>query len=324
MRQAVAALNKPVSTKTSSKEFFKKVYKGRYIYLLILPSVLFFIIFHYVPIYGIQLAFREFSYSGSFVGGKFIGLQNFRDLITEIEFWRAFKNTMIISFLNVILTFPLPIILAVLMNELLHKKFKTVVQTVVTLPHFISWVVVGGMAFNLLAHQGAINNLLEILGFDRFNFLMNPGIFRYLLVFSGAWKEVGWASIIYLAVIATIPPELYEAATVDGANRFHKIRYITWNGMKSMVILQLILAIGYMAQGNFMQVLLFYNPAVYSTGDIIDTYVYRLSFQRGVDFSFTTAVGLFRGVAGMILLLCANFLARRFGQKGVLGGEPSE
>ncbi|HOJ11065.1 MAG TPA: ABC transporter permease subunit [Clostridiales bacterium] len=310
--------NRAAARKDNFRKFIKNVSRGRYIYLLMLPGVLYIFIFNYIPIYGLQIAFKEFSYSGSFTSGKWIGLVNFRDLVTEVEFWRAFKNTIIISFMKIALGFPIPMILAILINEVFLKRYKRVLQTVLTFPHFLSWIVIGGIAFNLLANQGAINNLLSVLGLQRVNFLMNPGSFRYILVYSGVWKEAGWSSIIYLAAITNIEPELYEAATVDGANRYQKMWYITWSGIKSMVVLMLIMSIGGMIQGNFLQVFFLYNPVVYSTGDIIDTYVYRLTFQRGVDFSFTTAVGLFKGVVNLLLLLFANFVARRYGNRGVV------
>lgn len=299
-------------------KLLRNIYRGRYIYFLMLPGVLFFIIFNYIPIYGIQIAFRKFSYSGSFASGKWIGLENFVDLLTEGDFWIALKNTIIISYMKLALAFPVPIILAILINEVFQKKFKRVIQTVLTFPHFLSWIVVGGIAFNLLANQGAINNLIEVLGFQRVNFLMNPGLFRYILVYTDVWKEAGWACIIYLASITSIEPELYEAAIVDGANRYQKIWYITLAGVKSMVVLMFIMNIGSMIQGNFLQVFFLYNPGVYSTGDIIDTYVYRLSFMRGADFSFTTAVGVFKGVANLILLMVANKIAGLLGNRGVV------
>ncbi len=311
-------INKASARKDNFKKFMRNVSRGKYIYLLLLPGVLYIFIFNYIPIYGLQIAFKEFSYSGSFTSGEWIGLENFRDLWTEVEFWRAFKNTIIISFMKISLGFPIPIILAISINEVFLKKYKRVLQTVLTFPHFLSWIVIGGIAFNLLANQGAINNLLSVLGLGRVNFLMNPGSFRYILVYSGVWKEAGWSSIIYLAAITNIEPELYEAATVDGANRYQKMWYITWSGIKSMVVLMLIMSIGGMIQGNFLQVFFLYNPVVYSTGDIIDTYVYRLTFQRGVNFSFTTAVGLFKGVINLLLLLFANFVARRYGNRGVV------
>jgi len=222
--------------------------------------------------------------------------------------------------MRIALGFPVPIILAILINEISLTKYKRVIQTVLTFPHFLSWIVIGGIAFNLLANQGAVNNFLELIGLHRVNFLMNPASFRYILVYSGVWKEAGWSSIIYLAVITSIDPALYEAATVDGANRYQKMWHITWAGMKSMVLLMLIMNIGHVIEGNFLQVYFLYNPVVYSTGDIIDTYVYRLTFERGVDFSFTTAVGLFKGVINLVMLMTANTFASKYSgqRRGIL------
>lgn len=302
---------------TKKQSLWMKIWKYRHIYLLLLPGFIYFIIFKYVPIYGIQLAFKDFNFGLGISGSSWVGFENFEYLFSEAQFWNAFKNTIIISFMKLIFAFPIPVILAIFLSEIRWKKYRQVLQTVLTFPHFLSWVVLSGIMFTFLSNTGVVNNILEIAGMERIEFLTNSGTFRWLLVFSDIWKEAGWSTIIYLAAILGVDMSLHEAASIDGATRLKKIRYIVWPEIRSVVIVMFILQVGNIMEAGFMQVLNLYNSSVYSVGDILDTYVYRITFQTGADFGISTAVSLFKGITNCILLLTANFVAKKFGQKGI-------
>lgn len=313
-----ASSSAPVRTVGKKPGLWRRIWRYKYIYLLLLPGLVYFAIFKYIPIYGIQLAFKSYDFAAGISGSPWVGLENFKYLFVEPEFWNAFKNTLIISFMKLIVGFPAPIILAVLINELRLRRYKKVLQTIYTFPHFLSWVVMSGIMFTFLASSGAVNNLLAAMGLEKINFFTDKNTFRWLLVFSDIWKEAGWSTIIYIATITSIDPSLYEAAYIDGANRLGKIRYIVWPGLKSVIIVMLILKVGNIMEAGFMQTLNLYNSAVYSVADILDTYVYRLSFQTYTDFGVSTAVGLFKGVTNCILLVTANAVANRFDQQGIV------
>lgn len=304
--------------KYKRKSIWKHVIYYRYIYLLLIPVFLYYAVFKYAPMYGIQLAFKKYNLQGGITGSPWIGFENFEYLFKRREFWQALKNTTVISFMKLILGFPISVILAILLNEIIFVKLKKIFQVIFTFPHFLSWVILSSIMFNLLANSGAVNNLLELSGFQRINFLTNKESFRFLLVYSEVWKEAGWGTIIYIATIANIDPSLYEAAIIDGANRWNKIRYITWPGIKSVVITMLILQVGHMMSAGFMQIFNLYNPSVYSVADILDTYIYRETFNVIPNFGLTTAMGLFTGLTNCILLLTANFISKKFGEKGIV------
>lgn len=308
----------PVSGSVRHNNLFKRIMSYKYIYMMLLPVLLYYIIFKYIPIYGVQLAFKEFAFGKGISGSVWTGLDNFRYLFIEHDFWIAFKNTIIISFMKLILGFPIPVILSILINELVMPRFKRGMQIIYTFPHFLSWIILSGIMFNLLSSTGAVNNLFALFGLERMNFMTDVGIFRFLLVYSDIWKEAGWSTIIYMAAITGIDPSLYEAAYMDGANRWHKIRYIVWPGIRSVVVVMMILQVGQIMSAGFMQVLNLYNPAVYSVADILDTYVYRISFQGMPKFGVSTAVSLFIGITNCILLLTADKIASFFGESGVM------
>ena len=307
-----------LGARQKTKSLRQRIVSYRYIYLLLLPGLAYFIIFAYVPMYGIQLAFKEYSVAKGIFGSPWVGLDKFKLLLEYPEFARAFRNTIVIALLKILFGFPIPIFLALLLNELRRKRLRSILQTVYTFPHFLSWVVVAGIAFNLLRDDGAINNLIATLGGGRLPFLQEPHIFRGLIIFSDIWKEAGWGSIMYLAAIAGIDPGLYESAMMDGATRWQRILHITWPGIAGMAAILLILAIGNVMNAGFDQIFNLYNPPVFSTADIIDTYIYRQSFFYASDFGYTTAVGLFKGVINCVLLLGANSLVRRFGPGSII------
>ncbi len=304
--------------KSLNKSLYKKLYKNRYIYILLLPLLLYYVIFAYVPMYGITLAFKEFNYAKGITGSTWIGLQNFQNLFIYDDFWTAVKNTIVISGSRLVFEFPFPIVLALLLNEISSDKIKRIYQTVFTFPHFLSWVVLGGILMNALNDMGVVNQVLSALGMEKFSFFTNPTIFRPLLYITNLWKEAGWGAIIYLAAIAGINPELYEAAHVDGANRLQQMRAITWPSIRSTAVIMLILAVGQMMNAGFDQVYNLYNAAVYNVGDILDTFIFRRSFTGAMSFGASTAVGLIKSVIAFTLLFSTNFIAKKMGEEGIV------
>lgn len=304
------------------KKTLRVMWDYRWIYLMLLPCMAFFIIFKYVPLYGIQLAFKDYMIAG-IAESPWNNFEHFKYMMTEPEFIPALRNTLVISFYRILFGFPFPIILAIMINEVYMPRYKRVLQTIYTFPHFLTWVVMAGIMLNLLGSTGMVRKVAEIfvpgIG-DNWNLLYNKAAFRSLLVISDIWKEAGWGTIIYLAAIAGIDQSLYEAATIDGCNRFQKIWYITLPGIINMIAIQFVLRVGAVMEGGFDQIFNLYKPPVYETGDIIDTYIYRLSFveNTGVDMGFTTAVGLFKNVINFILLVLANFVTKALGQETVL------
>jgi len=305
------------STRNGCIGIIRSIISNKYTYIMLIPGVLFYLIFAYGPMYGITLAFKEFVISEGITGSPWVGLKNFEKLFSEKQFWDAFKNTIIISFGRLFFGFPAPIILAILVNEIRMKKYKKVLQTVFTFPHFLSWIIISGMIMNIFSSTGAINNLLGLLGFETQAFLANPGLIRPLLYSTDIWKSSGWSSIIYLAAISGVDLEQYEAATIDGANRFQRILHVTWPGMKPTAVLLLVLSVGGVMNAGFDQIFNLYNPTLYETADIIDTFVYRMTFQRPPDYGFSTALGLFKAIINFVLLLSADRFAKILGERGI-------
>lgn len=291
--------------------------KYRYIYLLIIPGILYYAIFCYGPMYGIMLAFKRYNASLGITGSPWVGLQHFRYLFSNHQFYLALRNTIIISFSRIAIQFPIPILIAILFNEIKDGKLKKSLQTVYTFPNFLSWVIISGIVINFLSSDGVINNLLNSLGRDDIMFMSNSNLFRPILYFTDIWKSSGWTSIIYLAAIVSIPQEQYEAATVDGANRLHKILYITLPALRSTIIVMLLLAIGNVMNAGFDQIFNMQNATVRDVSEVLDTYIYRITFQAATDFSFSTAVGLFKSVVNFMFLFSFNQLAKRFGERGI-------
>lgn len=284
---------------------------------MLLPVVAWFFVFKYMPMYGVVLAFKEFMYNKGILWSPWVGFANFNKAFNSSIFWEVFVNTIQISLGRLIFVFPVPILISILLNEIRHRKFKRVVQTVVYMPHFLSWVIIAGIIFNLLSVDGGfINKLIIGSGREAVNFLTTPEYFRPLLYISHVWKEMGWETIICLATLASINPEIYEAAIVDGANRFQRFLHVTWPGLKGAVVIMFILSTGSIMNAGFDQIYNLYNPAVYSAGDIIDTYVFRETLLSG-QYGFGTAVGLFKSVINVALLLMVNRLASMLGEQGI-------
>lgn len=296
----------------------QRIYKHKEFYLMLIPVLIFYIIFAYIPMYGITLAFKDFNFAKGILASPWNDFANFKKLFFNMDFWRAFRNTIWISLGRLIIEFPVPIILALLLNEIAKSKLKRIYQTILTFPHFLSWVVLGGILVNLFQNQGVVNQILELFGIGKNTVLTNGHQFRILIFASNIWKEAGWSTILYLAAIAGINSELYEAAKVDGANRFKQVLYITWPCIMSTAFVLLILQIGSAMNGGFDQIFNTYNSSVYKQADIIDTYVYRSAFQSADGFGFTTAVGFTKSVINFALLFFTNKLVSKKTGTGVI------
>jgi len=302
----------------SSNAILKNIIRNKYIYILLLPGILFYVIFAYFPMYGITLAFKEFQINKGIIGSPWIGFANFKEIFRLDDFWNAFYNTIGISFQRLLIEFSIPIILALMLNEIANSKLKRFFQTVFTFPNFLSWIVVSGIIFSLFSDEGAVNQVLMSIGADKQSLMMDQNFFRPLLYISSIWKSAGWSSIIYLAAISSINPEIYEAATIDGATRIQQMLHITWPGIKSTVAVLFVLAVGNVMNAGFDQIFNMYNASVYNVADIIDTYIYRRTFQIGSDFGSSTAVGLFKSLINLILLIAANLGVKKLGEEGII------
>ncbi|WP_248928341.1 ABC transporter permease [Paenibacillus hamazuiensis] len=304
----------------TGRSLWKQMAAHKYLYLLALPLLAYYIVFDYIPLYGIILAFKEFNFAKGIWGSEWVGLANFREIFGLQDFWVAFRNTLIISLGRLVFEFPVPIAVALLINEVRRTRLKQFYQVVYTFPHFLSWVIVSGIMVNFLGAFGVLNQLLVLVGLEKVNLLVDPEYFRGLIYGSSLWKDMGWGTIIYLAAIAGINPALYEAASIDGANRFQQMLHITWPSLKSTVVILLILQIGRTMSsggGGFDQIFNLYNAAVYEKADILDTYIYRRTFAVGSSYGTSTAVGLFKSVINFVLLYAANKAAKRLGQDGL-------
>ena len=289
------------------------------LYLLLLPVLAWYLIFCYAPMAGIVLAFKDFSFKGGILGSPWVGLQNFIKMFEDPLFFRAVKNTVIFSLGRIAFQMPCAILLAVALNEMRFKKSKKAIQTIVTFPHFISWVVLSGMLINLFGSTGVVNQILNAAGADSIAPITSAGSFRGFIWLSGIWKEVGWDSIIYLAAITSIDTGLYEAAAVDGANRLQRIWHVTLPGIRSTVCIMLILSVGsILTNGGFDQIFNLYSSPVYGVADTLDTYVFRESFiTGGLDYGYTTAIGMFKSVIGIIMITACNKIVTKAGESGL-------
>ncbi len=307
-----AAVNRK-SRKRATLTLIKRNYQS---YIMLLAPMGILLLFSYVPMYGILMAFKDYSSRQGIMGSEWIGLAHFRELFSQLQFKRAFFNTLRISVLRIVFTFPIPIILALFINEFAAVRYKKVLQTVMYLPHFISWLIIGGIVKQLLDSYGPINNVLVAIGADRTAFLAEGRYFIYILLISETWKGAGWGTIIYVASMASISPELYEAAEIDGCKRWGKVRHITFPSISPTITVMLLLAIARVMNAGFDPIFNLYNPLIYDKSDIIDTYAYRIGIASG-EFDMGTAIGLFKSVINFTLLVGANFLAKRINGQSI-------
>jgi len=301
------------------QQTWKSYKRYKYMFFLLAPALIWYLLFSYAPLYGIQLAFKDFIINQGISGSPWIGLKYFDDMINGAQdFHLIIRNTVVLSLYHIIFGFPAPIILALMLNEVRHSFFKRFTQTLSYLPHFLSWVVVAGFMFTVLSpSSGVVNKMIEFFGFEPIYFVGNPDYFRFTLVVTAIWKEIGWGAIIYLAAMGGINPQMYEAAVVDGAGRFKQLLYITLPSLLPVITIMFILRIGSVLDAGFDQVFNMYTPATYSVADILDTYVYRIGIEQ-MQFGFATAVGLFKNVIAFALVLLTNYLVKRSGKEGLI------
>ena len=297
-------------THSKTNVLWKQIVKNKCIYLLAIPVLAYYIIFHYLPMYGAVIAFKQYSPGLGIWGSRWVGLKNFNSIFRDIYFTRTLRNTMLISGLNILVGFPVPIILAILLNELKNKRFKSIVQTVTYMPHFVSVVVVCGMLIQFCSKDGLFNTIRAAMGMEKISMLLQENMFRPIYILSDIWQQAGWGSIVYLAALSNVDMELYEAARIDGANKLQQVIHVTIPAILPTIVVMLILRIGKVMNVGHEKILLLYNSATYETADVISTYAYRKGLMD-YNYSYSTAVSLFNSVVNFALVLFTNTLSRK-------------
>ena len=314
-----AAMARNVTLSERMRRLARTMWRHRWYYLLLIPPLTYYLVFRYIPIYNAQIAFKDFRALLGVEGSPWVGFQHFAAFFDSYYFTELMTNTILFSALKLICGMPLAIILAISIHESRFLRFRSLVQTAAYLPHFLSWVIMYGILLALLSpSSGMINEGIKSVGGQPINFLASPDWFRQIVISSDIWKETGWSTILYLAALLGINPELYEAAEVDGASRLRRIWHISMPGIVPVIVLVTLLRLGHILNAGFDQIFVLYSVPVYSVGDIIDTWVYRsgvLDFQ----FSLATAVGLFKGAIGLVLIVVANEAAKRFARQSLFG-----
>lgn len=301
------------TTRKKESRLRKRIWKNKWIYVMLLPGILYFLIFKYLPMYGLVISFQDYKPFKGILGSEWVGFEHFARLFNEPDFLNILTNTLILFGLNLLFYFPVPIILALMLNEVRNSFFKKTFQTLVYLPHFMSWVIIVSIGYVMLTMDGGIvNELLVFFGFEKINFLLSTEWFRPTYIIQVIWREAGWGTIVYLAAIASVDPQLYEAARMDGANRLRQIWHITLPAIRSVIIILLILKIGDVLELGFEHVYLLLNSMNREVAEIIDTYVYTAAMKQG-QFSYSTAIGFFKSFVGLILVMVANKLAKKMG-----------
>ncbi len=289
----------------------------RYLYLLLIPCVTYFIIFHYLPMYGLVIAFKDFKFSKGILGSPWSGFSNFIYLFGLKDFYRVLLNSLLLSMMRLLFCFPIPILLSLMLNEIPLLRVKRLAQTTIYLPYFISWVVIGGILVNLLSPSwGIVNIWMKALGLEPVFFLGSDKYFRGIALLSHVWKQAGWDTIIYLAAITAISPDLYEAATIDGAGKLQRIWHITLPGIRSTILILILLSIGNLMSNGFEQIYVLQNNSNLAVAEVFETYTYKMGMVNG-RFSFATSVGLFSSTVGFMLLVLANLGAKAMGEEGI-------
>lgn len=296
-----------VKSKSTIKRNLKK---NASVYLIFLPTLLFYLIFRYGPMFGTVIAFQDYSITKGILRSSFVGFKHFASFLTNYKFFELLRNTLVINGLSLIIGFPLPIIFALLLNEAKNLRLKKAVQTITYMPYFISSVVMVSILMSFLSTDGVFNELRQILGLETIRFLTTPQYFPWIFVLSSLWQNLGWNSIIYIAAIAGVDQELYEAAEIDGAGRWRQVINITIPSILPTILVLLIMKIGSMLSVGYEKIILMYNPTIYETADVISTYVYRQGLQE-MDYSYSTAVSIFNSVCNFILLFTANSISQK-------------
>lgn len=305
------------SARVSTKNLWRTMWRFRWLYMLMLPTLVYFVIFKYGPLWNAQIAFKDFKPLLGVFDSPWVGFKHFETFINSFYFGDLIRNTLIFSLAKLILGLPIAVICAIALHETWFLRFRTFVQTMIYLPHFLSWVIMYGVLLVILSPgNGLLNAIIERFGGEPIPFLSTPGAFRWVVILSDIWKETGWSTILYLAALLAISPDLYEAAAVDGATPLQRIWFISMPGLIPVIVLVTLLRLGHILEAGFNQIFVLYSVPVYSVGDILDTWVYRqgvLNFQ----FSLATAVGFFKGAIGLILILVANRVAKRVAQQSI-------
>ena len=295
----------------------KDIWKERWLYIILLPGLIYFLVFRYLPMAGLAMAFQNFRVTQGLFGSQWVGLRHFQRLFSDPVFFMLLRNTFLIAFLNLLIYFPFTILLALFLNEVRHQLFKRFVQSITYLPHFFSWVVIASLTYKLLSTEaGLIGGLMRYMGKTPIPFLASEQWFRFIIVSQGIWRDLGWGSIIFLAAIAGIEQEMYEAAIVEGATKLQRIIYVTLPSIKSTIVIIFILRLGRFLDLGFEQIFVQLNAMNRSVGEIFDTYIYTIGILGG-QFSYNAAVGMFKSGIGAILVILTNTLAKRLGEEGV-------
>ena len=310
------------STRIRTKErqanmSWKEFYKNRWLYIMLLPGIIYFVVFKYVPMYGIVMAFQDYVPYRGIWESNWVGFKHFERFFSEPQFWMLFRNTLILALYNIIFFFPLPIIVSLMLNEVVTERFKRFVQTLIYVPHFVSWVVVVGVFYMIFTTEGGIlNELIFAITGQKIAFLLEPGWFRTMIISQSIWKEVGWGTIIFLAALSGVDTQLYEAARMDGASRWRQLWHITLPAIRSTIIILLILRLGTFLDTGFEQIFLMLTSTNRDVGEVFDTYVYVKGMTQA-QYSYSAAVGLFKSVIGLLLVFGANQLAKKCGEEGI-------
>ncbi|HGJ0971340.1 TPA: ABC transporter permease [Streptococcus pneumoniae] len=310
-------MNQEILKKSKIQLTVEHIQKYWILYLMIIPATVLLILFTYGPMYGIIMAFQDFTVFKGYTGSSFVGLKHFQRLFSDPLFYRLFKNTFMVGVLDFLFSFPAPLIFALILNEVRKVRFKSVVQSISYLPHFIPLVVMVGIIFELFGSYGIINSLLSSLGMEPISFFTKSEWFLPLYIGSGVWKTIGWGSIIYMGALTNIDSTLYEAADMDGANRWHKMWHVTLPSLRPTVVTLFILNAGGIMQVGFEKVFLMSSPATYEVSDVLSTYVYRQGILNS-DFSYSAAVGLFNNIVALLFVLLANKIAKKLGEEGIV------
>nr|WP_235941500.1 ABC transporter permease subunit [Paenibacillus puerhi] len=307
-----------VSAKPNQSTFRGRLKRDRHLYLMLLPVIVFYLLFKYAPMVGEIIAFKDYRFADGIFGSKWVGFKHFESLFQSVDFWRVLRNTLLLNVYSLVFGFPVPILLALLLNEVRKEWYKRTVQNLLYLPHFISWAVLGGIFIAMLSPStGVVNMLLtKVFGLEPIYFMASSAWWPFAYTLSGIWREAGWGTILYLAAMASVDPQLYEAAKMDGASKLRQIWHITLPGIRSTIAILLVLRMGHMMDVGLEQTLVLQNLSVLDVADVISTYVYRVGLQN-MNYSYTTALGLFQSAVGLILVIGVNRLTRVFGERGL-------
>lgn len=313
------SVSKSMKTLTMERRYLiiRRLKRQKWFFIMLTPGLIYFLIYKYLPMWGILIAFQDYQPFEGIFRSEWVGFKHFQQFFGDEMFWKLFRNTLILAIYNIVFFFPLPIIIALMLNEVTKNTFKRIVQTLIYIPHFVSWVVVAGLTFLFFSAQdGLVNSLLAQWGDSPVQFLLSEEWFRTVITSQVMWKETGWGTIIFLAALAGVDPGLHEAARIDGAGRWKQIWHITLPAIRGTIIIMFILRMGSFLDTGFEQIFLMINPMNREVGEVFDTYVYTTGISQG-KFSYSAAVGVFKSVVALIMVIGANKLAKRFGEEGI-------